>query len=39
MTDKNQTDKKDGLKIVRDFKAPKSLVFQAFSNAEAFAEW
>ena len=27
------------LKIVRDFKAPKSLVFQAFSTPEAFAEW
>jgi len=39
MTDKNQADKKDGLKIVRDFKAPKSLVFQAFSTAEAFAKW
>jgi uncharacterized protein YndB with AHSA1/START domain len=39
MIDKNHTDKKAGLKIVRDFKAPKSLVFQAFSTAEAFAEW
>jgi uncharacterized protein YndB with AHSA1/START domain len=39
MTDKNQTEKKNGLKIVRDFKAPKLLVFQAFSTAEAFAEW
>lgn len=38
MTNKTQTEKK-GLTIVRDFKAPKSLVFQAFSNAEAFAEW
>ncbi|HVB04333.1 MAG TPA: SRPBCC domain-containing protein [Chitinophagaceae bacterium] len=36
---KNQTDKKDGLKIVRDFKAPRTLVFQAFSTAEAFADW
>jgi uncharacterized protein YndB with AHSA1/START domain len=27
------------LKIVRDFKAPKTLVFQAFSTPEAFAEW
>jgi uncharacterized protein YndB with AHSA1/START domain len=36
---KNQTEKKEGLKIVRDFKAPKALVFQAFSTAEAFAEW
>lgn len=39
MTQKNQTDKKDGLNIVRNFKAPKLLVFQAFSTAEAFAEW
>lgn len=39
MTEKNQSGKIDGLKIVRDFKAPKSLVFQAFSTAEAFAEW
>jgi uncharacterized protein YndB with AHSA1/START domain len=39
MANKNQTDKKDGLKIVRDFKAPKSLVFKAFSTADAFAEW
>ena len=39
MTDKNHTDKKAGLKIVRNFNAPKSLVFQAFSTAEAFAEW
>ena len=36
---KIQTEKKDGLKIVRDFKAPKTLVFQAFSTAEVFAEW
>ncbi len=39
MTDKQPTHKKEGLKIVRDFKAPKSLVFEAFSTAEAFAEW
>jgi|KBSMisStandDraft_5_1062788.scaffolds.fasta_scaffold02895_3 uncharacterized protein YndB with AHSA1/START domain len=39
MITKNQTGRKDGLKIVRDFKAPKSLVFQAFSKEEAFAEW
>ena len=39
MTDKNQTVKKEGLKIVRDFKAPKALVFEAFSTKEAFAEW
>ena len=38
MTDK-QSSKRDGLKIVRNFNAPKSLVFQAFSKAEAFAEW
>ena len=35
----NQTNKNEGLKIVRDFKAPKKLVFEAFSSAEAFAEW
>ena len=39
MISKNQTVKKDGLTIVRDFKAPKTLVFEAFSKAEAFAEW
>ena len=37
MTDQN--DKKEGLKIVREFNAPKALVFDAFSTAEAFAEW
>lgn len=31
--------KKEGLKIVRDFNAPKNLVFDAFATAEAFAEW
>ena len=36
---KIQTEKKGVLKIVRDFKAPKTLVFQAFSEAEAFADW
>jgi len=36
---KNQSDKKEGLKIVREFKAPIMLVFEAFSTAEAFAEW
>jgi uncharacterized protein YndB with AHSA1/START domain len=36
---KNQIDKREGLKIVRDFKAHKTLVFQAFSTAEAFADW
>src|SRR6478609_7381470 len=39
MTNSNQTNQKQGLTIVREFKAPKSLVFNAFSNAEAFAEW
>jgi len=32
-------DKHEGLKIVREFNAPKTLVFDAFSTAEAFAEW
>ena len=31
--------RKNGLKIVRDFKAPKELVFNAFATAEAFGEW
>ncbi|MES2380923.1 MAG: SRPBCC domain-containing protein [Bacteroidota bacterium] len=35
----NQPDKKEGLKIVREFNAPKALVFDAFATAEAFAEW
>ena len=35
----HQTTKKEGLKIVRDFNAPKALVFDAFATAEAFAEW
>jgi uncharacterized protein YndB with AHSA1/START domain len=35
----HQTEKKDGLKIVRDFNAPRTLVFEAFSTAAAFAEW
>ena len=39
MTNKNQTENRNGLKIIRDFKAPKLLVFQAFSTAEAFAKW
>ena len=39
MTGQNKTEKKDGLRIVRDFRAPKLLVFQAFSTGEAFAEW
>src|SRR5215204_2187904 len=35
----HQTKKTKGLKIVRDFNAPKALVFEAFATAEAFAEW
>lgn len=35
----NQTAKKAGLKIVRQFKAPQSLVFNAYASKEAFAEW
>ena len=35
----NQNGKKEKLTIVRDFKAPRALVFQAFATAEAFAEW
>lgn len=31
--------KKEGLQIVRSFKAPKKLVFDAFATAEAFAAW
>ncbi|MCF2489433.1 SRPBCC domain-containing protein [Dyadobacter sp. CY347] len=34
-----QTTKKEGLKIVREFRAPKTLVFDAFASPEAFAEW
>jgi len=34
-----QVERKDGLTIVRDFKAPKALVFDAFATAEAFAQW
>jgi uncharacterized protein YndB with AHSA1/START domain len=30
---------KQGIRIVRDFKAPKTMVFDAFATAEAFAEW
>ncbi|MCE6992024.1 SRPBCC domain-containing protein [Dyadobacter sp. CY323] len=33
------TEKKEGLKIVREFKAPKTLVFDAFASPEAFSEW
>lgn len=32
-------DTKGGLKIVREFKAPKNVVFEAFSNADALAQW
>ena len=35
----HQTNKKEELKIVREFNAPKTLVFDAFATAEAFAEW
>jgi uncharacterized protein YndB with AHSA1/START domain len=34
-----QTNKKEGLKIVRNFNAPKTMVFDAFASAEAFAAW
>ncbi|MHA4808861.1 SRPBCC family protein [Flavitalea flava] len=30
---------KPGLKIVRNFNAPKEVVFEAFANADAMAEW
>lgn len=30
---------KDGLKIVREFNAPQEMVFDAFANAEALAQW
>ncbi len=39
MTNVNETEKKKGLKIVREFKAPKTLVFEAFSSADNFAQW
>lgn len=35
----NQTAKKAELQIVRQFKAPQSLVFNAYASEEAFAEW
>lgn len=35
----DQSDKKQALKIVREFKAPMAIVFDAFSTAEAFAQW
>lgn len=31
--------KKEGFVILREFKAPKELVFEAFSKPEAIAEW
>lgn len=34
-----QTERREGLKIVRIFNAPKTLVFDAFATAAAFAEW
>ena len=34
-----QAGKRAGLKIVREFKAPKTLVFDAFASPEAFAQW
>ena len=34
-----QSGKKEGLKIVRELKAPKTLVFNAFASAEAFGQW
>nr|WP_294949304.1 SRPBCC domain-containing protein [uncultured Mucilaginibacter sp.] len=39
MTEKNQTSKKAELVIVRQFNAPKDVVFEAFANAEAVADW
>ena len=33
------TEKQPGLKIVRQFKAPKTLVFDAFASPEAFSQW
>lgn len=35
----NFHDNKPGLTIVREFKAPKQLVFEAFASAEAFSQW
>ncbi|THV58159.1 SRPBCC domain-containing protein [Flagellimonas alvinocaridis] len=35
----NRSNKRAGLKIVREFEAPKTLVFDAFSTAGAFAQW
>jgi uncharacterized protein YndB with AHSA1/START domain len=33
------TNTKNELIIVREFNAPKAVVFEAFSNSEALAEW
>jgi len=35
----NQTNETEGLKIVRHFNAPRQVVFDAFSSAEAMAQW
>ncbi|OJV12350.1 MAG: activator of HSP90 ATPase [Dyadobacter sp. 50-39] len=35
----NKVTQKAELRIVRQFKAPQSLVFNAFASKEAFAEW
>ncbi len=35
----NQSDKKEGLKIVREFKAPIAMVFDAFAKPEAISQW
>jgi uncharacterized protein YndB with AHSA1/START domain len=35
----NQVNQKAELKIVRQFKAPQSLVYTAFASKEAFAQW
>ncbi|RYG18118.1 MAG: SRPBCC domain-containing protein [Chitinophagaceae bacterium] len=35
----NQTKKVEGLKIVRQFNAPKQVIFDAFSTAEAMSAW
>ncbi|MCE7064580.1 SRPBCC domain-containing protein [Dyadobacter sp. CY326] len=34
-----QAEEKAGLKIVRQFNAPKTLVFDAFASPEAFGKW
>ena len=35
----HKANKQQGLTIVRDFKASREMVFDAFANATAFAEW